>query len=128
MVTSRQRLGAFAERVARRFLEARGYEFIEANVRLSPGELDLVMRDGDEVVAVEVRARRDAEGAAAESVGRRKLQRLWRCAAAYAEARGVPLERMRVELVAVELSARGNLERVEHFTALEIPDEEPGAW
>jgi putative endonuclease len=128
VVTGRQRLGAFAERVARRFLEAQGYEFLEANVRLRSGELDLVMRDGEEIVAVEVRARRDAEGAAAASVDRRKLQRLWRCAIAYAERRGVPLERMRVELVAVELSARGHVERVEHFTCVEIPDEDPGAW
>lgn len=128
MVTERQRLGAFAERVARHYLEAKGYVLIEANVRLRQGEVDLVMRDGEEIVAVEVRTRRGAEGAAAESVGPRKLQRMWRCAVAYAEAHGIPLEQIRVELVAVELSSRGKLEYIEHFTALEIPDEDPNAW
>lgn len=129
MVTRRQRLGAYAEGVARRFLEGKGYTFLEANVRLRPGEVDLVMRDGEEVVLVEVRARRGAPGAAAESVHHRdKLRRLWRCALAYAATRALPMERLRVELVAVDLSPGGRIETVEHFTALEIPDEDPGAW
>ncbi len=128
MVSRRQRLGAFGERVARAALEREGYVFAEANVRLRPGEIDLVMRDGDEWVLVEVRTRRAAPGAAAESVGPAKLRRLWRCAEAFASARDVSLERIRVELVCVELDTAGRVTSVEHFRHLEFPEDDAAPW
>lgn len=128
MVSRRQRLGAFGERVARAALERAGYAFAAANVRLKPGEIDLVMRDGEEWVLVEVRTRRAAPGAAAESVGAAKLRRLWRCAEAFSMTRGVPLDRIRVELVCVELDASGRLLGVEHFRHLEFPEEGEPPW
>lgn len=67
----------WAERLARCQLEARGLKFIAANHSEKTGELDLVMQDGAELVFVEVRQRAsDSHGSAAESIDRRKLQRL----------------------------------------------------
>lgn len=76
--TPRRGLGDAGERHARRYLESRGYRFLAANWRCPAGELDLVMRDGAEVVAVEVKTRRGetagrAEDAIAPAQGRRLL-------------------------------------------------------
>lgn len=50
---------------------------IERNFRCRSGEIDLVMRDGDAVVFVEVRMRRDAGfGSASESIDAGKLRRI----------------------------------------------------
>ncbi|WP_446830611.1 YraN family protein [Candidatus Foliamicus sp.] len=68
--------GQKAESDARRYLTARGLEFLAANYRCRYGELDLVMRDGACLVFVEVRARRSASAGAPEaSLSARK----WRC-------------------------------------------------
>ena len=70
-MTERQRLGAFAERVAAHRLEAAGLAVLARNARTPSGEIDIVARDGADVAFVEVRARRASPGAAAESLDAR---------------------------------------------------------
>ncbi len=79
---SRQQTGAGYELIARRWLEQAGLRFEAANVRFRGGELDLIMRDKQQWVFVEVRYRRDDRfGGAAASVTRHKQQKLLRAAA-----------------------------------------------
>jgi putative endonuclease len=69
--------GDAAEDAAWRLLEAQGCGLLARNYRCRLGEIDLVVRDGESLVFVEVRARRDdAHGGAAASVGRAKQRRL----------------------------------------------------
>ncbi|MDF3934380.1 YraN family protein [Pseudomonas citronellolis] len=72
-----QALGRRAEELAREHLQSHGLRLLAQNWRCRRGELDLVMLDGDTVVFVEVRCRRNpAFGGALESVDARKRQRL----------------------------------------------------
>jgi len=76
--------GRIAESGAERFLEQQGVRVIDRNFRRRFGEIDLVAREGDVLVFVEVRKRSHrafADGA--ESIDRRKRQRLLRTAEAY---------------------------------------------
>ena len=76
--------GAEAETLAARYLEARGLKLVERNWRSRFGELDLVLRDGDTIVMVEVRMRRSrAFGGAAASIDARKRSRLLAAAREY---------------------------------------------
>lgn len=78
------RVGAAAEQAACRYLEQQGLVLLERNYRCRAGEVDLIMRDGDQLVFVEVRSRRNRRyGGPAESVTRAKQQRLSRAAAYY---------------------------------------------
>lgn len=80
-------LGAQKERVAEDYLRARGLRLLARNHRCRHGELDLVMRDGDALVFVEVRYRkRSGYGSAAESVDRHKQRRLSAAAGHYLQA------------------------------------------
>ena len=91
-MSSRVAQGTAAEELACRYLEARGFILVTRNFRCRAGELDLIMRDGDQLVFVEVRSRRDSRfGTPAESVTRTKQQRLLRAAAVY-------LQRQRLDL------------------------------
>ncbi len=75
--TLRQERGNQAERQAEQLLMRHGMRCLARNFRCKRGELDLVMRDGDTVVFVEVRNRRYSQwGSAAESVDWRKQQKL----------------------------------------------------
>jgi putative endonuclease len=82
--TLAQDTGARAETAARAFLESHGLHFVAANAASRPGELDLVMRDGEVLVFVEVRYRAsDRYGGALASVDRAKQRRLVRAAEAF---------------------------------------------
>lgn len=69
------------ERFAARWLQERGLEVLARNFRCRVGEIDLIAREGEHLVFVEVRARSNPHYAsAAASVDRRKQQRLLRSA------------------------------------------------
>lgn len=77
-----QRAGADREDQALQRLISAGLTPLARNLACRHGEIDLVMRDGDTLVFVEVRARRHARfGGAAASVNRSKQARLLRTAA-----------------------------------------------
>ena len=81
-------LGARAEDLACRFLLARGLVLIARNYRSRHGEIDLVMRDGDTIVFVEVRMRSRSDfGGAAASIDARKRMRLVKTAEHYLQRR-----------------------------------------
>ena len=95
-------LGRDAEARALTFLLQQGLTLIEKNFRCRAGEIDLIMRDADMLVFIEVRSRKDRRfGGAAASVGPVKQQRLWRSAAFYLlRFRKPPV--CRFDLVAIE--------------------------
>jgi putative endonuclease len=75
--TGRQREGQAGEDAALAYLSARGLTLAERNFRCKSGEIDLIMRDGESLVFVEVRCRAGtAFGGAAASVGVAKQARL----------------------------------------------------
>ena len=76
-MTTKQAAGAAAESAAADFLAARGLRVLGRNFRVHGGEIDLVCRDGEVVVFVEVRARSRADyGGAAASITAAKQARL----------------------------------------------------
>ncbi|MFC0228189.1 YraN family protein [Serratia aquatilis] len=90
---SQRAKGAGYEIRARHYLEHAGLTFIAANVAVRGGELDLIMRDGQTWVFVEVRYRRSAAfGDAASSVTYRKQQRLLHTAAVWLAGRGASFD------------------------------------
>lgn len=77
MAVNRRKRGELGERIASAFLEIKGYEILQSNVRYARREIDIVARDGGSLVAVEVKLRRGKRfGAAAEAVDRKKLGRV----------------------------------------------------
>ncbi len=77
-------IGRRLEDAALAWLERRGLRLRGRNYRCRGGEIDLVMEDGDCLVFVEVRYRSDTRyGTPAETIGRRKQQRLLLAARVY---------------------------------------------
>ncbi|HLW25190.1 MAG TPA: YraN family protein [Steroidobacteraceae bacterium] len=115
----RARRGAAAEVLAARHLRRSGLEVLARNVRCRGGEIDLLCREGELLVIVEVRmrerasARRGAHdyGGALGSVSARKRRALLR-AARYILLRTPALRSMRVrfDVIGIERHAGGTLE------------------
>lgn len=104
-------LGREAEALAEGLLTRAGMTVVERNLRIGPGELDLVAREGDTLVFVEVKAcRRPGFGRAEERVDKRKRQRLAGAAEAYLArlaGLGGPPPVCRFDVVAVEYERQG---------------------
>lgn len=81
---ARDTVGAQAETLAATFLVQRGLTVVERNWRRRCGELDLIARDGDTLVFVEVRLRRRGDfGGAGASITTAKQARLVKTAGLY---------------------------------------------
>jgi len=111
--SERRQAGDAGEAIAREWLRAAGWEILDQNVNFRCGELDIVARDGEQVVFVEVRSRWTSRGGTgAHSVGRTKQQRLTRAATLYLQRRGWVQVSARFDAVSVDLRS-GRV--VEHF-------------
>jgi len=85
--SDRRAQGARVEALAADFLQRHGLEPVAANANYRDGELDLVMRDGDVLVFVEVRYRRGAGfGGGAASVDAGKCRKLVHAASRFLAA------------------------------------------
>lgn len=102
--TDRRRfVGALGEDLARRHMQARGFELLDANFRTRHGELDLVAADDRCLIFCEVKARVVAGRAVAASLAEAPADPLGPFAAIG------PLKRRQVRLMAREwLAVRGN--------------------
>lgn len=121
MSERRRALGQQGEQLAEAFLKQKGYEIVGRNVRTRRGEIDLIARDGDSLVFVEVRTRASLLfGTAAESVSRRKRQKLRELAMEYLQglSRYVPAFRFDVVAIHVDRSEETgrhvHIEHIEH--------------
>jgi putative endonuclease len=117
----RKRLGRQGEDLAAAYLDGQGYTLISRNWRTRAGELDIVARDGEWLVFVEVRTRRAARrdavphfGTPAESVTPRKQMQLAALAEAYLFELPYPGP-WRIDVVALELGRDGDIVRLEHY-------------
>ena len=108
-------LGPWGEEVASRHLQAKGYRIVDRNWRAASGELDLVARDGDALVFVEVKARASgAFGSPEEAVTAGKQRRLQRAAWAYLEAHDALEADWRIDVIAIERRG-GRVVRLDHY-------------
>ena len=99
-----QAVGTAAEWRAARYLEAQGLALIEQQVRLRVGELDLVMREGQAWVFVEVKARRSqAFGGGLAAVTQAKQRKLRRAADVYLQRQQATQQPCRFDVVEVNL-------------------------
>jgi putative endonuclease len=99
---SRQSLGSRGEEAAERWLRRRGLEIVARGFRARCGEIDLIARDGSDVVFVEVKTRtNDAFGRPSEAVNAQKRRRIARVASAFLVRSGWTERACRFDVVEV---------------------------
>ena len=103
---NRRQVGTEYERQAAAFLEERGCEVIERNYRCRLGEVDLIVRDGNYLVFVEVKYRQsERTGHPLEAVNPAKQRRISRTAVWYLALAWIsPVVSMWWEFAAVRFS------------------------
>ncbi len=100
-------LGRRGERAAEKYLRRHGYRIVTRNFRAAGAEIDLIAMDGDTLVFVEVKTRRNrAAGAPEEAVDARKQSRMRRAAEVFAERYRAGDTEMRFDIIAVDASGK----------------------
>ena len=118
----RERAAGCGERIAAEFLVLRGMDVVDRNVRMGRGEIDLVARDRDQVVFVEVKFR-TAGGKATpfDAVGAKKREDVAKAAALYLARRGLLDRPVRFDVVGITWRADDGELLVQH-----VPNAYPG--
>jgi putative endonuclease len=97
------RPGEEGESAACRYLEEHGFAVLARNFRCRSGEVDVVAREGDTTVFVEVKERRgESHGQGHEAVTFGKRRRIVRAARLYAAARGLSETPLRFDVVSID--------------------------
>lgn len=97
------RTGRTGENAAIGFLKKHGYEIICRNWKSKAGEIDIIARDGDFLVIVEVKTKRTAEfGTPEESVNSKKQKRIINLANNYIKIHNIHNE-TRFDVIAIIL-------------------------
>lgn len=107
-------LGSRGERMAARYLKRQGLRVLARNVRAGGGELDLIARDGDTLVFVEVKTRRS--GDPAEAVTSDKQKTLTRAALAFLRRHRLLDAQCRFDVVAIVWDeSQGGPPQIQHL-------------
>jgi putative endonuclease len=109
------RRGELGERAAKKFLQKAGLKFLAANFRSDRGEIDLIFRDGDYLVFVEVKTRSSEDWTRpAAAVDARKKKLLSQTALDYLKLLKNPEVKFRFDIVEV-LLANGEVREIRHL-------------
>ncbi|WP_306519474.1 YraN family protein [Gemmatimonas sp.] len=121
MSKARQEFGLLGERIAARWLMRDGWVLVAHRFRVGHRDIDLIVRRGDDVAFVEVKARRDERfGGPVEAVHYRKQRELGRSARVWVDRHGSDTLRYRFDVVGVLVV--GQTVRVRHVpNAFRLP-------
>lgn len=115
MLAPHDALGRKGEDLAHRYLQRAGFSVLARNYRPSDGEaeVDIVARDGDTIVFVEVKSRANAEyGSPDRAVDPTKERQIKNAARSYTTRAGVDWEHVRFDIVSVVF---GNPPTITHY-------------
>jgi len=114
MESAKDEFGRWGEKLASRFLKRQGYRVLARNVALPVGELDIVAREGEELVFVEVKTRRSEEfGGPLGAVGAAKQRKIIQAARCYLAAHRLGECPCRFDVVGVTRGKEGEDPEVE---------------
>lgn len=109
-------LGNRGENAAVKFLRGLGYRILARNCRSHWGEIDIIARDGDWIVFVEVKTRSShAAGHPSEAVTPRKQLQLTKLALAWLKQRRLLEHRARFDVVAITWPDGTAAPLIEHY-------------
>jgi putative endonuclease len=107
--SGRIRTGKQGEEIAVAYLKGEGYQIIERNYRCLFGEVDIVAKDRDMIVFVEVKSRKsELYGDPQTAVSLEKQKKLCRISIKYLEERRFYPCNARFDVVAVKMLPTGN--------------------
>ena len=101
-MNKKQNLGKYGEDIAVKYLKNRHYIILERNFRSKQGEIDIIAKDNNELIFIEVKTRRNLKyGTPAEAVDNKKIQHIYNTANLYLKLKNVRNIIIRFDIIEV---------------------------
>ena len=114
MTRSRKNIGNLGEEIATKFLQEKAYNIVQRNYRWARGEIDIIARQDNVLVFVEVKtARGNSFGPPENWVDQRKQEQVGMVAEKYLQENGINGMECRFDVIAVEL--QGTKHQIRHI-------------
>ena len=110
---SKKEKGAEGERAAKEYLSSLGWSFLHANYFTKQGELDLIFRDGETLIFVEVKARSKSIGFE-DAITKKKIEHLYKAAEIYIDKERPLFKETRFDAVYVLIGSQGKAGKIGH--------------
>lgn len=99
----RKNFGNTGEILAEKFLAEKGFEILARNFHAREGEVDIIAKDSEQIVFVEVKARRSSKfGSAIESVSEEKLRKVVEAGEKWLQQNNLENTSYRVDVIAID--------------------------
>jgi putative endonuclease len=108
MQTQDQQFGMDSESIAVAYLKKHGYKIIQCNYRTKIGEIDIIAKDGDTIVFIEVKARKSMAYHPKEAVTKNKKRKISMVALYYLKSTRQINFRARFDVVSIGPQGSGN--------------------
>lgn len=110
-------LGKLGEKLAGDYLSSQSYQIVGLNWRCRSGEIDIIALDGEVLVFVEVRTRRQTGtyGSPQESVDSRKQKQIKATAQVFLHQHHKHECKVRFDMIAVQMDMQGDLLHINHL-------------
>ena len=102
MINQRQELGKEGEDFAADYLQKQGYEIIGRNFECKQGEIDIIAKDKNEYVFIEVKTRQNHHyGMPCEAVDERKQKHIWNATRYYIYSHKLEDQYIRIDVIEI---------------------------
>ena len=112
----RQELGKYGEDLAIRYLQEKSYKIVDRNFDTKYGEIDIIAKDGSELVFVEVKTRTSTDfGYPEGAINQKKLLHLERMVQVYQQKNNIMNTPIRVDAISVDIDQYHQDFKIHHF-------------
>ncbi len=103
--TKKRTIGNLGEKIAKKYFKKQGYKIIKQNFTNRAGEIDLIVKNKDQLVFVEVKTRTNQNfGYPEESIDSRKQNKIIRTAQNYLYKEKIFSENYRFDVISIEIN------------------------
>ena len=111
-----QKVGEYGEMLAEKYLVKKGYHILAKNIKVGRQEIDILCKIRDFYIFVEVKCRASATyGLPEDSLSHSKFNQLKFGIAKYIGMNKIPADKIRVDLVAVEINKTNKTANIRHY-------------
>ena len=115
MLTRKKTIGNFGEQLAADFLVARGYSIVAKNQKIGRWEFDLIARQNDRTVFVEIKTLAFGTSPAETALSRRQIEILLKAMQYYCWQNKVSPLATRLDLISVNINRIRRTARIRHY-------------
>ncbi|PKL72440.1 YraN family protein [Candidatus Kuenenbacteria bacterium HGW-Kuenenbacteria-1] len=115
-ITLKRKIGDLGEKIAKQYLKKQGYKIIKQNYTNRAGEIDLIVKEKDQIVFVEVKTRTNQNfGYPEEAIDSRKQNKIFKTAQNYLIKEKIFSENYRFDVISIEMDQSTKKAIIKHI-------------